>query len=46
MIVPIVFLSFTSLYIGFGAEHIQQVAMRIARELLDNQAYIDAVLKP
>ena len=46
MIVPIIFLAFTSLYIGFGAEHIQQVAMRIAQELLDNQAYIDAVLKP
>lgn len=45
MIVPIVFLAFVSLYIGFGAENIQQLSMRIADELINNQQYIQAVLK-
>jgi len=45
MVIPIVFLSLISLYIGFGAEHIQQVSSRIASELMNNQQYIDAVLK-
>ena len=44
IIVPIVFLSLVSLYIGFGAEHIQTLSTRIASELMDNQQYIDAVL--
>ena len=44
MIVPIVFLSLVSLYIGFGAEHIQQVSNKVAGELMNNQLYIDAVL--
>jgi len=44
IIVPIVFLSIVSLYIGFGAEHIQTLSTRIASELMDNQQYIDAVL--
>ncbi|PKD21865.1 cation:proton antiporter [Salegentibacter salinarum] len=44
IIVPIVFLSLVSLYIGFGAEHIQTLSARIASELMDNQQYIDAVL--
>ena len=43
MVAPIVFLSLVSLYIGFGAEHIQQVSVRVANELMDNQQYIDAV---
>jgi multicomponent Na+:H+ antiporter subunit D len=43
MVAPIVFLSIVSLYIGFGAEHIQQVSTRVADELIDNQQYIDAV---
>ncbi|MBZ9729835.1 Na+/H+ antiporter subunit D [Salegentibacter sp. JZCK2] len=46
IIVPIVFLSLVSLYIGFGAEHIQTLSTRIASELMDNQQYIDAVLNP
>lgn len=33
-----------SLYIGFGAEHIQTLASRIATELLSPDAYLDAVL--
>lgn len=44
LVAPIVFLSIVSLYIGFGAEHIQQVSARVASELMDNQQYIDAVL--
>ncbi len=44
IVVPIVFLSLVSLYIGFGAEHIQRLSTRIASELMDNQQYIDAVL--
>lgn len=45
MVVPIVFLSLISLYIGFGAEHIHQISTRVAGELMNNQQYIDAVLK-
>jgi multicomponent Na+:H+ antiporter subunit D len=44
MVAPIVFLAIVSLYIGFAAENIQQLASRIAFELMDNQEYIDAVL--
>jgi len=44
MIGPIVFLTLVSLYIGFGAEQIQQVSSRVADELMNNQQYIDAVL--
>ena len=44
MIGPIVFLTLVSLYIGFGAEQIQQVSSRVANELLNNEQYIDAVL--
>lgn len=44
-IVPIAMLSLVSLYIGFGAEHIQILSERIANELIDSQGYIDAVLK-
>ena len=43
-VVPIIFLSIVSLYIGFGAEHIQQLSARVASELIDNSQYIDAVL--
>ena len=37
-------LALVSLYIGFGAEHIQTLASRIANELLTPDAYLDAVL--
>lgn len=43
MVAPVVFLTLVSLYIGFGAEHIQQVSSRVAHELMDNTQYIDAV---
>ncbi len=46
LVAPIVFLSLISLYIGFGAEHVQQLSSRVASELMDNQQYIDAVFKP
>lgn len=44
IVVPIVFLSMVTLYVGFGAEHIQTLATRISSELMNNQQYIDAVL--
>ncbi|TBW29873.1 proton-conducting transporter membrane subunit [Gramella sp. KN1008] len=43
-IVPVALLSIVSLYIGFGAEHIQELSARIADELVNNQGYIDSVL--
>ncbi|WP_029037365.1 proton-conducting transporter transmembrane domain-containing protein [Salinimicrobium xinjiangense] len=43
LIVPIVFLSLITLYIGFGAESIQNLSVRISEELLNKQIYIDAV---
>ena len=44
IVVPIVFLSLVTLYVGFGAEHIQTLSTRISSELMNNQQYIDAVL--
>lgn len=41
---PVALLSLVSLYIGFGAEHIQVLSERIAHELVNHQGYIDAVL--
>ena len=43
-IAPVVFLTLVSLYIGFGAEHIQQISNRIAGELLNHGDYIKAVM--
>lgn len=45
MLAPIVFLSFVSLYLGFGAENIQSLSEKIAFELMDNQEYINTVLR-
>ncbi len=42
---PMVLLALVSLYIGFGAEHVQQLSARIASELLSPESYIRAVLK-
>ncbi len=36
MVAPIIFLSFVTLYLGFGAENIQTLSNRIAFELMDN----------
>lgn len=44
LVVPIVILTSISLYIGFGAEHIQQVASQIAGELFDKNIYIQSIL--
>lgn len=44
LIMPIVFLSFFSLYIGLGAENIFRLSNHIAGELIDTSAYIKAVL--
>ena len=43
-VVPIALLSLVSLYIGFGAEFVQQVSERIADELVNNDVYIEKVL--
>jgi multicomponent Na+:H+ antiporter subunit D len=45
LVAPIIFLSLISLFIGFGAEHVQQLSSRVATELMDRQQYIDAVFK-
>lgn len=45
MIAPVVFVSFVTLYLGFGAGNIQTLVERIAFELTDKQDYIQAVLK-
>lgn len=43
LILPIIFLSFVTLYIGLGAENIVQVSNRIAEELMDTSGYVNAV---
>lgn len=45
LVAPIIFLSLVSLFIGFGAEYVQQLSSRVATELMDRQQYIDAVFK-
>jgi multicomponent Na+:H+ antiporter subunit D len=44
LILPVVLLAAVSLYIGLAAENIIQLAGRIAAELIDTTAYIQAVL--
>ena len=44
-IFPVAMLSIVSLYIGFGAEHIQELSARIADELVNTEGYINTVLK-
>jgi multicomponent Na+:H+ antiporter subunit D len=44
LIIPIIFLSVISLYIGLGAENIFRLSNHIAEELMDTSPYIDAVL--
>jgi len=46
VVVPIVFLSAVSLFIGLGAEYIIQVSQHIAGNLTDTSYYIEAVLGP
>jgi multicomponent Na+:H+ antiporter subunit D len=46
LVIPIVFLSLLSLYIGLGAEHLQVLATRIAGELMHIEGYCNAVLSP
>ncbi|MCY2686282.1 proton-conducting transporter transmembrane domain-containing protein [Salinimicrobium sp. TH3] len=45
MLAPIIFLTLVTLYLGFGAGNIQNLAERIAFELMDNQEYINTVLR-
>lgn len=44
-ILPIAILTLVTLYIGFGAENIQNLSMRIAEEIVNKDLYINAVLK-
>ena len=44
-VVPISILAIISLYIGFGAEHVQNLVSEIAHDLKNNESYINAVLK-
>jgi len=44
MLASVVFLSLISLCIGFGAEWVMQLALRIAENLMDPSPYIQAVL--
>ena len=44
VVIPIVFLSLISLYIGLGAESISRLSNHIASELIDTSAYVKAVL--
>lgn len=44
LIIPILFLSLISLYIGLGAENIFRLSNKIATELIDTSAYKNAVL--
>lgn len=44
LILPVVFLSIISLYIGLGAENIVSLSERIAKELMNPEAYIEAVM--
>src|SRR5690606_27361066 len=41
---PVVVLAIVSLYIGFGAENIMQIAEHIAEQMIDTTPYIKAVL--
>ena len=43
IVAPIVFLSIVTLYVGFAAENVQELATRISHELIDNTSYIEAV---
>lgn len=44
LLLPILFLSLISLYIGLGAENISRLSNHIARELVDTSAYVQAVM--
>lgn len=45
LIIPIIFLSLITLYIGLGAENIFRLSNHIASELMDTSAYVNAVLR-
>lgn len=44
LILPVVFLSIISLYIGLGADNIITLSQRIASELMNPSAYIESVM--
>lgn len=43
-ILPVILLSAATLYVGFGAQHLQILADRVSLELLDTSEYINTVL--
>lgn len=45
IVVPILIFTAISLYIGFGAEHIQQLALRISEEVLNKDLYRISILE-
>lgn len=46
VVLPIIFLTITTVFIGFGAEYIIRVSQHVAGELVDTSYYIEAVLGP
>lgn len=44
LLLPVYFLAFVTMYIGFGAEHIFNLSQRVAGELLNPMLYVQAVL--
>lgn len=44
VVLPIIFLSLTTIFIGFGAEYIIRVSQHVAGELTNTSYYIEAVL--
>lgn len=46
LVLPVVILAATSVFIGLGAEKVYIVVEKIASDLMDNSAYIRAVLNP
>lgn len=44
ILIPIIFLSFISLYIGFAAENIASLSTRIAQDLLNPVEYIETIM--
>ncbi len=45
LVFPIVLLTCVTLYLGFNAERVIQISSRIAAEMMDTSAYIEAVMQ-
>lgn len=44
LVLPVILLTAVSIYIGFGADYVMAVSQRIAAEMMDTSAYVQAVL--